>query len=332
MSEPTYEKVFDSIRSSLVPKSQLIESQKEISILKSQLRTTKKHAKKLKSEYDSQKLTIEILRAGTQTLENEKKTFESKFKEVSLKLKQKTHEYDSLLQMTRTGRDSIIVEETTAQCQKNQEEPQAIGIVSIPAPSTSPSDEPGVKTRGERGITARDNGKRNSTKRRITTKMATHSHASKQSTVVQRNFSCEMCLLYWGYRIDCNCDFDDDQNGCGVPHPKTEIPTFTTFKQYKDHFYTAHDEYSQEQIDNGCYQNDNFCQEKSCLESFEDPYQPVHTWPHGDINCAICGLSFELMEHHDTHIKVEHANINLMSKKEVFDLFQFSSTKFSESS
>ena len=69
MFEPTYEKVFEAIRSSLVPKSQFDESQKEISILRSQLETAKNDAKKLKSEYDDQNLTFGILRAEKQTLE-----------------------------------------------------------------------------------------------------------------------------------------------------------------------------------------------------------------------------------------------------------------------
>ena len=311
MSEPTYEKGFQAIRSNLVPKSQFEEAQKEISILKLQLETAKKSAKK--PEYDDQKLKIDIVRAEKETLEYERKTLKKQFKEVSLKLKQKTQEYDSLLKTTQTD------------CSRSNKESQAIGIVNVPAPSSSRSDEPGMQPRSKRRISAGDNEKRTSAKRTKASKTATN-----KRTVVQQ-FSCEICLLSWGYKIDCDCDFENDQNNCGVPHPKTEIATFATFKQYKDHYFTVHDEYSQEQIDNGCYKTEDFCQEKSCLDSFEGSDQWVHTWPHGDINCAICGLSFEFMEHHDAHIKVEHANINMMSKKEVFDLFQFSSSKFSES-
>ena len=83
MSEPTYEKVFESIRSSLVPKSQYEESQKEVKILKLQLEAAENDAKEWRSEYQAkcifirnQKLRIKILRAGQEKLENQRKTLE----------------------------------------------------------------------------------------------------------------------------------------------------------------------------------------------------------------------------------------------------------------
>ena len=80
MSEPTYAKVFETIRSSLVPKSQFEEAQKEISLLRSQLETAKNAERKLKLEYNDQKLTIDILRAEKETFENEKKTLKANSK------------------------------------------------------------------------------------------------------------------------------------------------------------------------------------------------------------------------------------------------------------
>ena len=318
MFEPTYEKVFEAIRSSLVPKSQFDESQKEISILRSQLETAKNDAKKLKSEYDDQNLTIGILRAEKQTLENEKKTFESKFEEVSLKLTRKTHEYNSLLQTTQADCNPKIIEKVSTRNQSVKQEPHAIGIVNDPASSTSRSDEPVMKTRSKREITARDDEKRTSAKRRKTSKTA---QATKQSTEVQQIFSCDLCLYDWGSGVH---RLNDEGVPEGVPDPKTSIRTFSTFKEYKDHYFIVHDEYSREQIDNGCYETDEFCQEKSCLESFPYGIKPAHHWPHGDINCEVCGLSFKFKRHRDIHIKLEHANINLMSKKEILKLYEFS--------
>ena len=322
MSEPTYAKVFETIRSSLVPKSQFEEAQKEISILRSQLETAKNSERKLKSEYDDQKLTIDILRAEKETLENEKRTLESKFKEVYLILTQKTREYDSL-QTAQTDCNPSNVVSGTVRNQSIKQEPPPVGIVNVPASSTSRLYEPGMKTRSKRGITAGDDEKRTSAKRQ---KTSTPAKASKQSTEIQQIFSCHWCLSEWGCEIDR--DFYSNSSRLGVPDPKTRIWTFSTFKEYKDHCFIAHDGYSQEQIDNGCYETDKFCQENSCLESFTDGVTPTHHWPHGDINCEVCGLSFKFKRHHDTHIKLEHANINVMSKEEIFELHRFSQANF----
>ena len=59
-----------------------------------ELQNVKDVLEKLKSEIA---LKIDVLEAGMKTLEAEKRRFELKFDEVSLKLKLKTHEYDSLL-------------------------------------------------------------------------------------------------------------------------------------------------------------------------------------------------------------------------------------------
>ena len=49
------------------------------------------------SKYEDEKLKNDIIQAEKECLEAEKKTFELKFNEISLKLKLKTNQYDSLL-------------------------------------------------------------------------------------------------------------------------------------------------------------------------------------------------------------------------------------------
>ena len=60
MSEQTYKKVFEVIQESLVPKTQLEESQNKILQLETMLEKATTELEKVKSEYTGQKLTIEI--------------------------------------------------------------------------------------------------------------------------------------------------------------------------------------------------------------------------------------------------------------------------------
>ena len=318
MSEPTYEEVFESIRSSFVPKRQYEQSQKEIRILKSQLQAAENNAKELKSEYmakctfsGNQKKRIKILRAGQEKLGNEKQTLERKLKEISLKLEQKTQEYDSLLKTIRTDYNTSTVVKVTAQSQAIEQELQAIAS-NDSGSSTSHQDEPGVKTRGKRGITARDDEKRTNTKRRKIAKSTTR--ASKQSPKFQKNFSCEMCLDYWGLIV--HDQFDHNPYHKDVPDPKKFIKTFSSFKKYKEHSYTVHHPLSKKEIDNGC-------EEKSC-QSGKDAES--HRWPHGDIICEHCGLSFKILDDHDIHMRLEHFNFKKMSNDKIYDLYLFSWT------
>ena len=226
------------------------------------------------------------------------------------------------MQTAETDCNPSNVVTETVQNQSIKQEPQAVGIVNVPASSTSRSDEPRMKTRSKRGITAGDDEKRTTAKRRKTSKSA---QASKEPTEIQQIFSCYWCLNVWGCEIDH--DFYSDSSRLGCSDPKTSIRTFSTFKEFKDHYFIAHENYSQKQIDNGCYDTGDFCQEESCVESGEEGLE-MHVWPHGDINCEVCGLSFKLKEHRDTHMKIGHANINMMSKEEIFDLFRFSANNF----
>ena len=77
---------------------------------------------------------------------------------MDLKLTQKTREYDSLQTPQTDCNPSNVVTETVRN-QSIKQEPQAVGIVNVPASSTSRSDEPRMKTRSKRGITAGDDKK-----------------------------------------------------------------------------------------------------------------------------------------------------------------------------
>ena len=99
MSEQKYNEVFEFIKSNLIPKIQFDESQNEILVLKSALDNATNDIEKLKLEFQEQTMTIDFIKAERESLIAEQKAFEVKFNEVSLKLKQKTYQYDSLLKM-----------------------------------------------------------------------------------------------------------------------------------------------------------------------------------------------------------------------------------------
>ena len=97
MSDQKYNEVLKFIKSSLVPKNDFDESQNEILNLKMAVELANNQLNQAKLENEEHKLANNILQAEKESLEAEKITFQIKFNEVSLKLKQKTKQYDSLL-------------------------------------------------------------------------------------------------------------------------------------------------------------------------------------------------------------------------------------------
>ena len=131
MIDQKYNEVFEFIKSSLVPKCQLDESKNEIMALKTALENATNDLRKTKSEFEEQKLAIDIIQAEKESLEVEKKTIQIKFNEISLKLKQKTQQYDSLLKSPKTDTESPVVGKSSTQIIK--EEPKEIKIVNFPS-------------------------------------------------------------------------------------------------------------------------------------------------------------------------------------------------------
>ena len=139
MSESCYNEIFENIKSNLVPKAQYEESQLEIERLKSELENVKENLKRTESKYEKQQLRIGIIEAEKECLESEKKTFQLKSNELSLKLKLKTNQFDSLLSTRKTSCKSNDPQKISTGTQTVKEEPTEIGIVNVPASLTSRS-------------------------------------------------------------------------------------------------------------------------------------------------------------------------------------------------
>ena len=262
--------------------------------MKSALENATNDLKKMKSDYDEQRLNIEIIQAEKESLEAEKKTLEVKFNEITLKLKKKTNQYDSLLKSQQKRAQTI------------KEEPKEIGIVNIPSSSSSQKVEPAAKTGTKRTCSSKDDVQRTKAKRKKTAKTDSTSHATKKSPQI---FSCSMCLYTWGMfmKRDYLGELDDSY----APDPKEIIPTFQSFQDYKDHYSKIHSG------------NRNMCKEKSCLNA-----EDHSLFPHGDIRCNICSLSFKLEKDHDDHMRFEHVDLKPMSTIEIYNLFLESEKAF----
>ena len=309
-----YNEVFDMIKLKLVPKTQVDESQKEIVRLRSLLDIANYDLRKAKLEYEEQKLAVDIIRAEKESLEAEKKTFESKFNEVSLKLKQKTNQYDSFLMSQRKNSEQKNIQQMSTGTQTIKEEPQEIGIVNFPTSSSSRINETPTKTGSKRTNSSKNETPRTRAKRKKTEDFQfyigrAHISNSKSRTTRKstQKFSCETCLDNWGIQIQNDYEKNPDRND--APDPKLKIPTFLSFMDYKDHKVNAH-----------WLNLEDCCKEKSC-HSYSGHEGLYGDWPHGNIKCKICSLSFKFQKHHGEHMQFEHANINSMSNKEIYDLF-----------
>ena len=289
MSESSYQKVFEVIQTSLVPKSLYDDLQNEVASLKSELESVRNQ---WKLKFEEQKLAMDILKAEKESLESEKKTFETKFKEVSLKLKQKTHQYESLLKSTETNSKRNSVGKSSTGTQTIKEEPTEIGIVNVP---TSPCPEgPQKKIGSKRCTSVPSKDKSIIAKRNRMTKPAVHERTTTKSLQLGQ-FKCNKCLAnwIWDYTFECDDDPTDDLQ----QHNWGSNNYFNTFEDYRNHCSTVHSDEYNDYIKNSC-------QEKNC------PRNADHRSDlHGDIKCKICGLTFKLQKYHNLHIRFEHADI-----------------------
>ena len=123
-------------------------------------------------------------------------------------------------------------------------------------------------------------------------------------------FSCDICFYGWGLAI--KNDFLGEINNSNAPDPKQTIPTFQSFKDYKDHYLKNHP------------REGNVCKEKSCLiypRDYGNSEDHLDIHPHGDIRCKVCSLSFKFKEDHDDHMRFQHADLKSMSTLEIYHLF-----------
>ena len=204
----------------------------------SELLNVKNELKKLQSEIA---LKIDVFEAGMKTLEAEKNTFEVKFDEVSLKLKLKTHEYDSLLKSKQTDcRVKLVfksneIEKASIGTQTIKEEPKEIGVVNLPSSLSSQPKDPPVKSGTKRTSSNVEERKIAKAKRM---KTEATSRMTGQSIEKKETISCASCLDDWGLNVQKN--FGGDPERPSVPDPIHAIASFTSIDKYKNHAVNIH--------------------------------------------------------------------------------------------
>ena len=204
-----------------------------------------------------------------------------------MKLTQKTKQYDSLLNSQRSDSDKVA--------QTIKTEPIEIGIVNVPS---SRYDESAAKTGTKRKHSSKDKAKRKKAKRK--------KRENRKSTKNKSKFSCVECLHEWGIQIQE--DYNEDPDETGAPDPRQNVPTFSSFIDFKDHQVTAH------MLKEDC------CNERGCL-LYQGHNKSNHDWPHGDFECELCSLTFKFQKHHDEHVQFQHAALHKMRNNEIYDLF-----------
>ena len=341
MTEMAFEKVFEVIQSNLVPKSQYDKSQNEIAGMKSQLEKAKKALLKTKLDFAQQTLAIDILNAEKISLEAEKKTLEVKFNEVSLKLKQKNNQYESLLKSKkfdcetgyRNDCNPNSMEKVSTGTQTIKREPTEIGVVNVPASSSSRSspankqqrcneqaatnepaaanepavDEPAVGEPAARKKAINEqpvNQQATKTGTKRAGSFESDSNAKRKRTsksISQKSkrskpkITCLDCVTNWGVQIEEKFDFDPDKKG--APDPKQHIESFTSFRNYRLHLIKKHHRHEN-------YINDFYEFEKQNAE----------------LSCELCGLHCYTESMLEKHSKLEHVDLNL-TNKEIFELY-----------
>ena len=209
-------------------------------------------------------------------------------------------------------------QKTATATQTIKEEPNEIGVVNVPASSSSKPNEPkaGTKRKYNNPPPSADDKKR---------KINPSSKIEFQSFTIK--FTCEDCLHDWKNRI--GNDFGGDPNHKDAQEP--EIREFTSFELYREHVAFYHRSY------NPSYSEYRLCESKGCLrENFHNAERSLSVVrdsytdaPHGDIICELCGLSFKIKHHHDRHVKIEHFAygkpytapfITGLTKKKIYDL------------
>ena len=224
-------------------------------------------------------------------MQAEKKAIEVKFNEVSLKLKQKTHQYETLLK-SQDGQEQNNIEKSlivSTGTQTIKDEPREIGIVNVPASSSSRPNA--TKTGTKRKNVTKDDSEKNKTKK--VQKSNPSTPTTRKSTQSKDIFTCDECLCQWGNHIKSDFQGDPDRNG--APDPKQNIQTFPSFEAYRDHLCNAH----------------------KILNT--DRY---YCCPDKDFVCKICNCSFNNPQMLAIHEEFEHIKICPdMTNRQFFDLY-----------
>ena len=290
---------------------QLDQSRNEIKHLMSLLENATSELVKVKNECEEHRLAIDIIQAEKETLEAEKETLrvanesllaerksrkarhravsetfaalkkadDAKLNEISLKLKQKTHQFDSLLESTNAKKVNVAILSIGTQTIKDELREKEMLIVS--SPEAAKHSQMAAKAGTKRQNASTD------AKRKKVGKSDSCSRKTRNSSKNRNAFTCFRCIFTWG--LDIDTEFRGDPDKSGVPEPP---PTFSCLEDLKKHMYDEH-----------CYGD----------EALADTYAYRQVVP--VFACEVCNCTFQCKHSLDRHLNIEHINGPMTNKK-----------------
>ena len=185
----------------------------------------------------------------------------------------------------------------TTGTQPIKEEHEGIGIVNVPASTSSKQKEPTTQKAAsgtKRKNATKENAPKAKAKRKKVETTNTVSRNTRRSSQSKSTFTCELCLQSWGYDIEWFFKGDPDRND--APDPKEKIPTFKSFEDYKSHLNADHD-----------------WDASSIMDWFRNP--------NSNFVCETCNSRFEQQWILDEHQQLEHMDLN-MSNQQFYELYK----------
>ena len=250
---------------------------------------------------------------------------------MELKLKLKNQQYDDLMKKTDCNQN----EKESIGTQTIKMEAVESGKMNVPAstPSSTVGTATGSATRPASELAPAKAG----TKRKQSNSVWDKLRRSKRKaqTEVSENldvtespkklYNCADCFEKWGKDVEKKFRYFESPTGryrpiedkSTAPDPKLKIQTFTNFDDYEKHLKDVHgrDRWAGwEDLTRG-----------KCGIAFLIPWgKPDREWnytPDGDKVCIVCDARFKLQARYDQHFLVEHADLNTLSKNEVYAIW-----------
>ena len=357
MEEINFEKVFEdlkTIRSNVVPKSQYEEAQLEIERLKSLLQDlygqvksladdlvavrAKANAEKeevnknlkmanlesglilkeleqLKAQHEEDKLNLDLIKAENKRLQVSCQSWKANNDVLTWRLKLKSHQLDSL-KTNNQKNESDEKSRCSIGTQTIKEEPKSIGVVNVPASYSSRGADVRNSSITSATVPTQANCKQETTTN-ITPKAivaakrkrikSENQERRKSKRLKRKYFTCETCIYDWAEKSEKCPD---------LPNPIDLISSFSSLRELKIHVVDKHNY-------DGFYHN-TICDDINCLK-FSNHKRPEYNcrrrYPHGDLVCDTCEVTYKFEDDLNRHVEVVHCNVFDIASDRLLQLY-----------
>ena len=270
-----------------------------------------KEFEKLKAQHEEDKLKVDLINAENKRLQLSFQSWKSNNDVLTWRLKLKSHQLDSLNANIRKN-DSPEKRHCSIGTQTIKEEPESIGVVNVPGSCSSRkmgADVPKSSTTATAMHSKLETRKSLNAKAKVGEKRKNFQPANqerrKSQRIIPKQFVCETCIYDWGKEFEFQRGFSHEN----LPNPIDHISTFLSSRQLRLHMTEKH---NYDEIYHG-----SICADKNCLQ-FNNRKQPeyncVSQFPHGDIVCDTCKVTFKFEQDLNRHVQLVHCNISEMGR------------------